>query len=127
MSKPKRNRHSPATQGIQTRTDSKGRTRHRGTAWDRRARRNVFGPWTPNLAEARHWRVDALARLQAGTMSADIGPTVRDAVERFLDGIESGALRDRSGNRYKPSTIRSYASPFAATSSRRSGRPGCRS
>ena len=42
-------------------------------------------------------------------MSADTGPTVREAVERFLDGIESGAIRDRSGNRYKPSTIRSYA------------------
>jgi hypothetical protein len=33
------------------------------------------------LAEARAWRVDALARLQAGTLSADRGRTVREAAE----------------------------------------------
>jgi site-specific recombinase XerD len=50
-----------------------------------------------------------MATLQAGEVSAARGPTVREAVERFLEGIESGAIRDRSGNRYKPGTIRGYA------------------
>jgi integrase len=101
--------HGPARIGIAERTDSKGRKQYRGTAYDRRAKRHLRGPWTLHLAEARAWRVDALARLQAGTLSADLGPTFREAVDRFLDGIESGAIRDRSGKPYKPSTVTSYA------------------
>jgi integrase len=101
-------KRSPARQGIQERSDSKGRTRYRGTAYDPRARRHLFGPWTPHLAEARAWRVDAQARLQNGTLSGDLGPTIREAVDRFLEGIESGAIRDRSGHPYKPSTRRGY-------------------
>ena len=66
------------------------------------------GPWTPNLAEARAWRVDAMARLQAGTLSAVTGPTIRDAADEFLTGIRSGAIRNRSGRPYKPSVVGSY-------------------
>jgi hypothetical protein len=54
-------KRSPARQGIQERIDSKGHPRYRGTAFDKRAGRHLFGPWTPHLAEARAWRVDALA------------------------------------------------------------------
>jgi integrase len=46
--------------------------------------------------------------LQAGTLSADLGPTMREAVDHFLQGIESGSIRDRSGRPYKPSTVRGY-------------------
>jgi len=101
-------KRSPARQGIQERTDSKGRPRYRGTAFDKRAKRHLFGPWTLHLAEARAWRVDAMARLQNGTLSADLGPTVREAVQRFLTGIDAGTIRDRSGHPYKPSTRRGY-------------------
>jgi integrase len=103
------NRH-PSRIGIAQRTDSKGRTQYRGTAYDKRAQRHLRGPWTPHLAEARAWRVDALARLQAGTLSAARGPTVREAVGRFLDGIESGAICRSDGQPYKPSTVRGYRS-----------------
>ena len=99
---------SPARIGIAERTDSKGKRQYRGTAYDKRSKRHLFGPWTPHLAEARAWRVDAQARIQGGTLSADRGPTVREAVDQFLRGIESGAIRDRSGQPYKPSTIRAY-------------------
>jgi integrase len=105
MSKTKR---SPARQGIEQRTDSKGAPRYRGTAYDELARRHLRGPWTPNLAQARSWRVDALARIQNGTLSAAKGPTVREAAEQFLEGIKSGAIRNRSGRRYKPSVLTGY-------------------
>lgn len=105
MSRTDRN---PARIGIAERTDSNGRTQYRGTAYDKRAKRHLKGPWTYALAEARSWRIDALAKFQAGTLSAVQGPTVRDAVEQFIEGIEAGTIRDRSGHRYKPSTIRSY-------------------
>lgn len=101
------NRH-PSRIGIAERTDSKGRKQYRGTAYDKRAKRHLRGPWTPHLAEARAWRVDALARLQAGTLSAAQGATFREAAERFLEGIEAGTIRDRSGHPYKPSTRRGY-------------------
>ncbi|MEK6326294.1 MAG: tyrosine-type recombinase/integrase [Actinomycetota bacterium] len=99
---------SPARIGIAERTDSKGRTQYRGTAYDKLAKRHLRGHWTPHLAEARAWRVDALARLQSGTLSADLGPTTREGIARFLEGIEAGTIRDRSGHPYKPSTRRGY-------------------
>jgi integrase len=85
------------------------RTQYRGTAYDKRAKRHLRGQWTYSLAEARAWRVDAMQGLQAGTKSATQGPTVREAAEQFLTGIESGTIRDRSGRRYKRSTVRGYA------------------
>ncbi len=99
---------NPARTGIATRRDAKGREQFRGTAYDRRAKRHLRGPWTYSLAEARSWRVDALARLQAGTLSAASGPTVAEAADQFIGGIESGAIRTPSGNLYKPSTVRGY-------------------
>jgi integrase len=105
---------SPARIGIAKRTDAKGRTLYRGTAYDKRASRHLKGPWTPHLAEARAWRVDALARLQNGTLSAAQGPTVREASEQFVSGMESGAIRNRSGKRYRPSVIRGYARELRA-------------
>ncbi|MFL5851554.1 MAG: hypothetical protein ACJ77G_03615 [Solirubrobacteraceae bacterium] len=97
---------SPQRRGIAVRTDKAGREQFRGSAYDRRARRHLFGPWTSNLAEARAWRVDALSGLQAGTLSADRGVTVREAAKQFVAGIECGAIRNRSGGVYKPSAVR---------------------
>ena len=99
---------SPARLGIEERTDAHGRTAYRARVFDKAAGRQIRGPWTPTLAAARAWRVDALAAIRAGTLSADRGVTVREAVEPFLAGIESGAIRTRSGGPYKPSAIRGY-------------------
>jgi integrase len=105
---------SPARIGIAQRTDAKGHTLYRGTAYDKRAKRHLKGPWTPHLAQARAWRVDAMQRLQAGTLSAAKGPTIREAAEQFLTGIESGAIRNRSGRQYKPSVVTGYQREFRA-------------
>ena len=100
---------SPARTGIATRRDSSGREQFRGTAYDKRAKRHLRGAWTHSLAEARSWRIDAQARIQAGTLSATTGPTVAEAVDQFLTGVDSGTVRLASGEAYKPSTIRGYA------------------
>jgi integrase len=60
------------------------------------------------LAEARSWRVDAQARLQAGTLSAAAGPTVAEAAEQFIADMKSDTFRQRGGHVYKPSTIQGY-------------------
>jgi integrase len=101
-------KRSPALQGIEVRTDAKGRKRYRGTARDKSAGRHLKGPWTPSLAAARSWRIDALARIEAGTLSAAAGPTVEEAAAVFIESIGSGAFRQRNGHRYKPSVVRGY-------------------
>lgn len=101
-------KRSAALQGIEVRTDAKGQKRYRGTAHDKIADRHLRGNWTGSLAEARAWRVDALAGLQAGTLSAVAGPTITEACEQFLEEMKSGAFRRKGGHRYKPSCIRGY-------------------
>jgi integrase len=101
-------KRSAALQGIEVRTDAKGRKRYRGTARDKNADRHLRGPWTKSLAQARSWRVDAQARIQAGTLSAATGPTVADASAEFIAGMKSGAFRQKGGHIYKPGTARGY-------------------
>jgi integrase len=101
-------KRSSARQGIESRRAADGREQHRALVYDRLTARKLRGPWTNSLAEARSWRVDALARLQAGTLSGDRGLTVREAVDTFVAGIANGSIRDRSGRIYKPSTRRGY-------------------
>jgi integrase len=106
-------KRSPALQGIEVRTDAKGRKRYRGTARDKAAGRHLKGPWTASLAAARSWRIDALARIEAGTLSAAAGPTVEEAAAVFIESIEAGAFRQRNGHRYKPSVVRGYATELS--------------
>lgn len=101
-------KRSAALQGIEVRTDVKGRKRYRGTARDKIADRHLRGPWTTSLAQARSWRVDAQARIQAGTLSAAAGPTVADASAEFIASMKSGAFRQKGGHIYKPGTARGY-------------------
>jgi integrase len=103
-------KRSAALQGIEVREDAKGRKRYRGTARDKNVGKHLRGPWTGSLAEARSWRVDAQARLQAGTLSAATGPTVAEASAEFIAGMKAGTVRQRGGHIYKPSTIRGYES-----------------
>lgn len=101
-------KRSPALLGIEIRTDTKGRKRYRGTAHDKSVGKYIRGPWTESLAEARSWRIDAQARLQAGTLSAAAGPTVAEAAEEFIADMKSDTFRQKGGHVYKPSTIRGY-------------------
>jgi integrase len=101
-------KRSAALQGIEVRTDAKGRQRYRGTAHDKAVGKYIRGPWRESLAEARAWRVDALARLQAGTLAAVTGPTLREAAAEFITGMKAGTVRQKGGHVYKPSTVRGY-------------------
>ena len=61
-----------------------------------------------SLADAKTWRAEAQLALRRGTMTAAPTPTLGDAAEAWLAGAESGAVRNRSGDEYKPSAIRGY-------------------
>lgn len=61
-----------------------------------------------NYAEARSWRADAKRQIDHGALRAPSQQTLRAAATAWLDGAERGDVRNRSGDPYKPSTLRGY-------------------
>lgn len=62
----------------------------------------------PRKSEARSWRADAKHSLDHGKLRAPNGKSLSQAAESWLHGAERGDIRNRSGRRYKPSTLRGY-------------------
>jgi integrase len=63
-----------------------------------------------NLSEAKGWRADATVGLRKRTLRAPSATTLNEAAVAWLDGAKNGIVRTRSGDKYKPSAIRSYES-----------------
>lgn len=76
-------------------------------AFDRRTGRKVRRTFR-SLAEAKSWRRDAQQALEAGTITSERTPRLREAALALVAGMRDGAIRTSSGERYKPSAIRSY-------------------
>jgi integrase len=83
------------------------RPSYRASVWDPRDRRLIRRSF-PTLAAAKGWRIDASAAIRRGELRADRGVTLREAATAWQLGVASGAIRNRSGDRYKPSVVRSY-------------------
>ncbi len=66
--------------------------------------RRVF----PTEAAARAWRRDSLRAIERGRTAMPADVTVRELGEELVAGMRDGAIRNRSGERYKPSVIASY-------------------
>lgn len=64
----------------------------------------------PRESEARSWRVDAMREVERGTLRATPrdGRSLAVALGEFVRGMESGAIRPKGRERYKPNTVRSY-------------------
>jgi integrase len=75
--------------------------------WDARVGKRITRSFT-TITAARQWRQDASAALRAGTLSAERGPTLREAADDWLAAARAGVVRNRSGEPYKPSAIRGY-------------------
>ena len=58
--------------------------------------------------EAKAWRAETLVGLRRGTMRAPSPTTLRGVWETWLASAEDGTIRNRSGDRYKPSVLRGY-------------------
>ncbi len=81
-------------------------------AWEasvylRREKRKVRKTFA-TLSEAKRWRRDAGAAAEHGALRAPTRLTLDNAAELWLAGASSGAIRNRSGDAYKPSVIRGY-------------------
>ena len=59
-----------------------------------------------NLAEAKSWRADAEGGVRKRTLRAPSKITLAEAAEEFLEGATAGTIRNRSGDAYKPGTVR---------------------
>jgi integrase len=59
-------------------------------------------------AEAKSWRADALAALARGGLRTPKPTTVREAWDEWYEGTKAGTIRNKSGDRYKPSSLRDY-------------------
>src|SRR3954454_928625 len=105
--------------GIDTRHSKKCRTRGGGKCnceptyqahvFDSRQGKSVRKTF-PTYAAARGWRQDAVVALRNGA-TVEATPTTRtlyEEAEEWLAGVEDGRIANRSGQRYKPSAIRSY-------------------
>ena len=60
------------------------------------------------LAEAKSWRADAKRSVDHGTLRAPTRRTLGEAAAEWLLGAEAGEVRNRSGQPYKPATLRGY-------------------
>ncbi len=59
-------------------------------------------------AEAKSWRADAKRALDRGTLRAPKKTTVGEAWQAWFSGAKAGSVRNRSGDPFKPSSLRAY-------------------
>lgn len=59
-------------------------------------------------AEAKSWRAEAKRALDHGTLRAPTRRTLSETAATWLEGAEQGDIRNRSGQPYKPATLRGY-------------------
>lgn len=80
---------------------------YQAQAWSGRDRKRLTRTF-PTLAAARTWRHDAQAALGRGTLRAGGKLTIRQVADEWLEAARAGLLLNRSGDAYKPSTLRGY-------------------
>jgi hypothetical protein len=93
-------------QGIEVRRTSSGVT-YRAHVWSNRDGKRIRKSF-PTLAAAKAWRSDAQVALRNGRIRAPSNITVRETAKEWLAAARQGAVRNRSGDPYKPSVLRTY-------------------
>jgi integrase len=82
---------------------------YRPYVWNSHAQAQIRGRPTKSPAEAASWRRDALIAIRRGrAVDLTAARTLREAATEWFSGARDGSIRTRSGERYKPSAIRSY-------------------
>src|ERR1700720_3683086 len=59
-------------------------------------------------SEAKAWRAETLTAAGQGKLKPPSRLTVEEAAWLWLEAARNGSVRDRSGNVYKPGTLREY-------------------
>src|SRR5215218_1750615 len=80
---------------------------YQASVWSARETKRIRKTFQ-TLAEARAWSSETQTGVRRGTLRAPAHTTVQDAADELIAGMKSGRVRNRSGDLYKPSAIRSY-------------------
>jgi len=80
---------------------------YRVAAYDAFSKRKVSKTFR-TLGEARRWRAGAQTQAAKGVRLAGTSQTLLEAAEALVEGIGSGAIRTKTGERYKPLVVREY-------------------
>lgn len=80
---------------------------YRAVAWSKRDKRLVRKTFATEAA-ALLWREDARVDLRRGVLVAPKPTRLQDLGNVWLAAATDGGIRNRSGDRYKPSTLRGY-------------------
>ena len=75
--------------------------------WSNRDGKKIYRTFV-NQSEAKSWRGDASGAVRKGTMRSPSRITLLEAWDAWLAGARDDSIRNRSGDAYKPSVIRSY-------------------
>jgi integrase len=101
-------RHAPSCPAVDNRdARCKCTPSYRAHVWSAREKRRIRKSFS-TLAAAKAWRADTEVALRRGTMRAPTPTTLRQVWEVWLTGAREGSVRNRSGDAYKPSVLRSY-------------------
>lgn len=79
----------------------------RAFVWSARDERRIQKTFATEAA-ALLWREDARVDLRRGVLVASRPIVLREFADAWLAGAGDGSIRNRSGDRYKPSTVRGY-------------------
>jgi integrase len=80
---------------------------YQAAVWSSRDQRRIRKHFD-SLEDAKLWRAECYRRLRRRELRVSSALTFAVAAEQWLAGVRTGAIRTRSGDLYKPSTIRSY-------------------
>ena len=81
--------------------------RYEASVYSARDDRRIYKAFARE-SEAKSWRAEAKRALDRGSMRAPSARTLREVAVAWLEGVERGEIRNRSGHPFKPSTIRGY-------------------
>lgn len=80
---------------------------YRAAVWSPRDRKRIRKTFA-TMTAAKRWRVDAESAVGKGSLRVARKTTLRHASEDWLAAVKSGVARNRSGDPFKPSVVRSY-------------------
>lgn len=80
---------------------------YRASVWDNVSRRKIKRTFKTRR-EAERWRREAQNAVLDGSLTATPTLTVKEAFEAWIADAEAGVERNRSGDPYKPSALRTY-------------------
>jgi integrase len=80
---------------------------YQAAVWSARDARRIRKHFD-SLSDAKSWRAESYGKLRRRELRAPSAMTFGEAAALWLLGARAGSVRNRSGDEYKPSTLRSY-------------------